>query len=411
MSIRAGRMNRTAIRALAPGEKITEGGVIATRLANGDTRYSVNIQVDGERIHRVVGLESEGTTHHQARMAIEKWKTEARTGRLDLPKGRKLHRSFSEGSAEYMQRLKETGGKNILIKERHFKQRLDPYFGNTRIDQIKDFAVLHYVRERLVAGATQATVNRELATLSNYLRCAVNWKWMRSDRLPEIQLGPEPRKSITVLSEVQCNDLMLAAKQDQDQRLWLFVMFGLNAAMRHSEILRARYERIDFERRRLFIPEAKAGERDQPLTQALVDVLISQRRMETDKQGWIFPTVLKGQSKAGRRTNMARPFARAVIRAGLDPDKVTPHTMRHTAITRLVQAGVDLPTIQRISGHKTLAMVLRYTHVEDTHLDAAIDRLGQQFSGMSSHELHVGAQGINPTTGAVVSISSGKTRC
>ena len=60
---------------------------------------------------------------------------------------------------------------------------------------------------------------------------------------------------------------------------------------------------------------------------------------------------------------MGRPFRDAVVRAGLDPATITPHTLRHTAITRLVQAGVDLPTVQRISGHRTLAMVLRYSHV------------------------------------------------
>ena len=51
--------------------------------------------------------------------------------------------------------------------------------------------------------------------------------------------------------------------------------------------------------------------------------------------------------------------------------------MRHTAITRLVEEGIDLPTIRRISGHKTLPMVLRYAHVSGRHIDnamAALDR-------------------------------------
>jgi hypothetical protein len=44
---------------------------------------------------------------------------------------------------------------------------------------------------------------------------------------------------------------------------------------------------------------------------------------------------------------------------------------------RLVQAGVDLPTIQRISGHKTVAMVLRYAHVHGQHIDQAIRAIGR----------------------------------
>jgi integrase len=74
---------------------------------------------------------------------------------------------------------------------------------------------------------------------------------------------------------------------------------------------------------------------------------------------------------------MDRSFRDAVIAAELDPKTVTPHVMRHTAITALVQAGIDLPTIQRISGHKTLAMVLRYTHVHGQHIDRAIRAIGR----------------------------------
>lgn len=68
-------------------------------------------------------------------------------------------------------------------------------------------------------------------------------------------------------------------------------------------------------------------------------------------------------------------FKRAVVAAGLSPSKVTPHVMRHTAITRLVQANVDLPTIQKISAHKTLSMVLRYTHLHANHIDRALSAI------------------------------------
>jgi integrase len=46
--------------------------------------------------------------------------------------------------------------------------------------------------------------------------------------------------------------------------------------------------------------------------------------------------------------------------------------LRHTGITRLVEAGIDIPKIQKISGHKTLAMVMRYVHLSDSHIDKSI---------------------------------------
>ena len=65
--------------------------------------------------------------------------------------------------------------------------------------------------------------------------------------------------------------------------------------------------------------------------------------------------------------------------AGLDPEQITPHILRHTAITHLVQAGIDLPTVQRISGHKTLSMVARYSHQNGEHIQAAMDVLEKRY--------------------------------
>jgi site-specific recombinase XerD len=59
----------------------------------------------------------------------------------------------------------------------------------------------------------------------------------------------------------------------------------------------------------------------------------------------------------------------------MNPEEVLRHTLRHTAITHLVQAGVDLPTVKRISGHKTLAMVEKYSHQNGEHIQAAMDKL------------------------------------
>lgn len=69
-----------------------------------------------------------------------------------------------------------------------------------------------------------------------------------------------------------------------------------------------------------------------------------------------------------------------VKRAGLNPEEVVRHTLRHTAITHLVQADVDLPTVQRISGHKTLQMVVRYSHQNGEHIRSAMDVLEKRYN-------------------------------
>jgi hypothetical protein len=88
------KLTRPNIRKLPPGCRITEHGITAKKLSNSDVRYAVNVMVDGQRIHRVIGRESEGVTRSQAEEFVEKARSAAREGRLALSKGRKLSLTF-----------------------------------------------------------------------------------------------------------------------------------------------------------------------------------------------------------------------------------------------------------------------------------------------------------------------------
>jgi integrase len=384
MSLRFLKLDRPAIRRLAAGEKIQEHGITAERLADGDVRYSVNIMVDGRRIHRVIGRESDGVTRTKCEEFTARAQTDARAHRLSLPKGRKLALAFAAAADAYMKRLEEGGGKNLLVKRRQLRMYLKPYFGAMRLDAITGFTIEKYKKRRLDQGAAAATVNRELATLSHLFNRAVEWRWL--DRVPaRAQKFAESAGRMIALTDQECDRLMNAAIAGAIPDLWLFIAFGLNTAMRHSEILSTRWDRLDLAKHRLHVPKAKAGQREQPITPELATLLNSEREMREDREGWIFPSPHK-DSNSGHLARMDRPFRDAVARAGLDPEFVTPHVMRHTAITKLVQAGVDLPTIQKISGHKTLAMVLRYTHVHGQHIDEAIRTIGRTLPEQNANE-------------------------
>ncbi len=216
---------------------------------------------------------------------------------------------------------------------------------------LTDFCVSNYIKHRKGEGAAQATINGELATLSHFLNRALEWGWIKSK--PKVDKGEEVRKQIVVLSAAQKQALITAAEGDQDPFTWLFVAVAMGTAMRHSEILRVRWDEMQFDQRRIYIGKAKAGQRTQPMPPRLAATMEAEWRQLGEPEEYVFPTSRK-DAKNPHRTTMATQFQRTVMRAGLNPSKVTPHVLRHTAITELVQAGVDLPTIQKVSGHKTL---------------------------------------------------------
>ena len=77
---------------------------------------------------------------------------------------------------------------------------------------------------------------------------------------------------------------------------------------------------------------------------------------------------------------MDQSFREPVTRAGLEQTIITPYVMRHTAITRLIQSGVNRPMIQRISGDKTLAIILRCAHVYGEHICWTTKVIGHQIA-------------------------------
>jgi len=147
--------------------------------------------------------------------------------------------------------------------------------------------------------------------------------------------------------------------------------------MRLTEILSMRREHLDLEHRLLYIPVAKAGAREQPLTGQLTEYLRECLATFEPGQEFFFPSK---RTRCGYLTTIHTPFRRVVTAAGMDPKQVVRHTLRHTAITHLVQAGIDLPTVQRISGHKTLLMVTRYAHQNGEHIQKAMDTLEARYN-------------------------------
>ncbi|MDH4378683.1 MAG: site-specific integrase [Vampirovibrionales bacterium] len=281
---------------------------------------------------------------------------------------------FKEAVPQYLHNLALEDGLNIPIKTRQLKQHITPYFGDFDLSALRKLDIEAFKRHLREKDFSPATVNRYLSTLSNFLNKSVEYGWL--DRIPcKAPKYREDNIRSRYLLPAEIEALRKASANDTCPIIEPFIRIALGSAMRRMEILSIELANIHLAHQEIFIPKAKTGARTQPITKTLARYLAkyipSQCKPE---QRFLFPA----NSSTGHRMEIEKPFYRVVTKAGLDRYEVTRHTLRHTAITHLVQAGVDLPTVQRFSGHRSIQMVFRYSHQSKDHLHNALGKLDKR---------------------------------
>jgi len=145
-----------------------------------------------------------------------------------------------------------------------------------------------------------------------------------------------------------------------DGRYRLMLRTAYAGGLRVSEVVRLRVADIDSARMLLWVRDGKGGkDRCVPLSTVLLEELRDWWRQQRPTD-WLFP----GQTATGHihAASVQKACQRAARAAGLSKH-VTPHTLRHSYATHLLEAGTDLLTIQRLLGHNNLKTTTRYTHV------------------------------------------------
>lgn len=389
MALKFTKLTRLNIRSLKYPGKIIENGISVERLKNGDSRYKINISVNGTRVHRLVGYESDGTTRSQAETAIENIRGDIRSERFDLSPSRKTVLGFEEASKKYIVRLKLENGNDIKMKIMRLEHNLVPFFKNKPIDTFKSFDFERYKKSRLEGKisskgpAKKSTINRDLAVVSHLFNMFVEWELL--EHLPcKIKKFREPEGRIVFLSKEEIEALFEAAKVSPNPVLYPFCFIAINSSMRRMEILSIRIEYINFSNNTIFVHEAKGGSRNQKITSKLADYLQEYIKMFDIKEGWLFPAP---KSKTGHTVAIERPFREAVKLAGLDVKAVVRHTLRHSAISHMVQANINIPMVKRLAGHKNLETTMKYIHQNAPDVDKAMQQFEDQIESPKTKKL------------------------
>ena len=200
----------------------------------------------------------------------------------------------------------------------------------------------------------------------NQTVCALRFLYrvtlQRPELLPVLPFGKRPKTIPAVLSPEEVLRIFAALKDNPFRTL---IRLTYACGLRLGEVVRLRVGDIDSARGVLVIHQGK-GHKDRlvPLTPALLDELRGYWRRYRPGP-WLFPGEKEGQHV--HRGTVQRYFRQLVRRLGL-AKRVSMHTLRHSYATHLLEAGVDVVTLQHLLGHRQLSTTAGYLHISTRHL-------------------------------------------
>jgi len=242
---------------------------------------------------------------------------------------------------------------------RHFGKRPD----RLTQDNIRQYQVYLLQERKLQAG----TVGLHIAALRFF--------FVKTLRRPYLQLDlPSPKRSKrlpTVLSQDEVARLIESANNLLDYAM-LMTLYA--TGVRRAELSRLKVEDIDSQRMIVHIRQGKGNrDRDVPLTPKLLKTLREYWQWMKPKT-YLFPGMVKNwrADKPLTPSCVWSAVQDAAKRAGITK-RLSPHTLRHSWATHLLENGTDLRTIQMLMGHADLRATSVYLHLSRRHLQAVIN--------------------------------------
>lgn len=275
-------------------------------------------------------------------------------------------------------------------------------FLGRRLADLSPWIFEKWKTERLKAGTTAATVNRDLGALKAALARAVDWGHLEGHPLQKVK--PAPVKDCGVVRWLSDSEesALRTALLDREERMrrergsandWRrergypeypelmghnvadqlrpMVLISLNTGMRRGELFGLEWADINGEAAVITVrgtTTKSKKSRHIPMNKEVVAMFLAWKTLTGAKEGLIFP------GRDGEGVDNVRRSWGGVLKAA-KIGNFRWHDIRHHFASRLVMAGVDLNTVRELLGHADLKMTLRYAHLAPEHKAAAVAKL------------------------------------
>lgn len=345
------------------------GFILEVRASGGKTFHMRYRDPHGKQRQHKIG-DTKSVSFDKARQAANKLRSEVvlQGKPADDRKAKRAIPTLAEFSQERYLPYIKSYKKSWSLDDSYLRNHVLPQFGNRHLDQITLHEVITFHQGKQEAGFAAATCNRAVILLRYMYNLAKKWKIPGAETNPThgAKLFSVNNARERYLNPDETQRLKLAVQRSENVQLQFIVPLLLMTGARKRELLDARWEHFDLERRTWRIPTSKSGKpRHVPLSAVVMDILGQLSRWPG------CPFVVPNPETKLPYISIYCSWNTARKEAGLP--EVRMHDLRHSMASNMVNSGRSIYEVSNVLGHTQLKTTQRYSHLSQETLIAAVD--------------------------------------
>lgn len=346
-------------------------------LSDGSRRHRVRVRTKGVYVSGTFRLKADAIRFISEHERVAGVGTLSAAGQAEVRKAQEL-------IDRYLSRVLPNKRPNTRLTQYRQLMFWRKYLGRTILADVTSALISDgkFLLEQV--GYSNATVNRYLSALSHVFSVAVKeWQWCEHNPVRDVARLREPAGRVRCLTDAERQRLLLFCKTSVNQYLYPIVVLALSTGSRKTELRTIRWDQVNLnyaevidkatgelqEVGLIVLNETKNHERrGLPLTGEALDIMKRLHNQRNPDCPWCFP------SPEGKKpVDFRRAWESARERARVENFHY--HDLRHSAASYLAMQGATAPEIADVLGHKTLAMVKRYSHLMQQHTAQVVARM------------------------------------
>lgn len=221
-----------------------------------------------------------------------------------------------------------------------------------------------WLSELAAEGLSPNTRRRKLAVIRAFYSWAVA-QGLIAESPAAVVRSPKQRQTLPVILQQDDARLLLEAAK-VDPRDYAILRLLLDCGLRESELCLLRAS--DLRRGQLLVTGKGGKQRLLPLPALTLRAILAYRRTIPAETVPLFLSQKDGQLERSAIWRMVKSY----VRAAKLPEEISPHKLRHTCATLLLDGGADIRAVQGVLGHASIATTEIYTHLSTNRLGAAL---------------------------------------